>query len=84
VRIELGMFVSDVITGIEGYVMGRTTYLTGCIQCAISRPVKENGEIPDWFWTDESRLLPLKKEPVKLFIQEAEPAGPQFSTPPEM
>lgn len=56
-KIELGSTVRDKITGLEGVVMGRTEYLTGCAHVGIQRKLKESDSlIPDWQWVDERRV----------------------------
>lgn len=60
-KIKLGQTVKEIVTGIEGIVMARTEYYTGCVHVGICprEPVKENGKIsiPEWIWVDETRCI---------------------------
>ena len=57
-KFELGERVKDVITGMSGVIMGRSNFITGCDQYAIS-PTKltKDGKRPDWEYFDENRLV---------------------------
>lgn len=59
-KFQMGEYVKDIITGLEGFVMGYTVYHTGCTHYGILRSkLKEDGDIPDWVWLDSSRLRSL-------------------------
>ena len=54
--VKLGSYVRDKVTGLTGYVMARTEYLTGCVHIGIApNKVKQDGTMPDWQWIDEGR-----------------------------
>lgn len=55
-KIELGMTVTDKITGFSGVVTGRCEYISGCHQVLIQPRVKDTGEFVDSRWMDEDRL----------------------------
>ena len=85
--VELGSFVKDKITGLEGIVMGRTEYLTNCAHIGVCpQKVKENGELQEWQWMDERRVTVLKKKPISFkpilenpIMRQA--GGPQSNAP---
>lgn len=58
--ILLGETVKDLITGVEGIVMARTVYLTGCSHIGVQQKAKDDGSVPDWYWTDERRFIVLE------------------------
>jgi len=66
--IQLGSYVRDKITGIEGYAMGRTEYLTGCAHVGIQRPgLSKDDKTFEWEWVDETRVdLVKSKKPLRL------------------
>lgn len=55
--VKLGDKVKDEITGYEGIVMAKATYLYGCEQILIQGRVKKDGEIPDAMWMDEPQAI---------------------------
>ncbi len=56
-KFKLGSEVEERITGYTGIIMGRSDYLTGCVQYGILSPIfKKDGEPRDWIWYDESRI----------------------------
>ena len=63
--IELGDTAKDIVTGWEGVVTGRATYLTGCDQYSI-QPVAQGGTWPAGWWLDVNRLEVVKKGAVKI------------------
>ena len=67
-KIKLGSTVKDRITGLQGVVMARTEYLTGCAHVAIlATKLSKEGKIPEWEWIDEVRcILDKVKEVVRL------------------
>jgi hypothetical protein len=57
-KFELGQEVKEIVTGFKGIVMGRTEYITGCKQYGIlPRKMTDKGNVPDWTWLDEDRLV---------------------------
>lgn len=67
-KIGLGSTVKDRITGLQGVVMARTEYLTGCAHVGIlATKVNKDGKIPEWEWIDETRcVLDKSKKVIKL------------------
>lgn len=63
--IELGDTAKDIVTGLDGVVTGKVTYLTGCDQY-ILQPVVKSGAWSDGKWFDENRLKVVKKGVVKI------------------
>ena len=63
--IELGDTARDLVTGLEGVVTGKASYLTGCDQYSI-QPVVAAGTWADGRWLDVNRLEVVKKGTVKI------------------
>jgi len=55
-KYALGKKVKDTVTGFEGIITGRIEYISGCLQYAVSPPVKEDGTKREGEWFDEQRL----------------------------
>lgn len=60
-KIELGVTVTDKITGFKGVVTGYVQYLTGCNQALVQPPVAKDGALRESFWLDEQRLTVDRK-----------------------
>lgn len=52
---NLGKRAKDKITGLEGIIIGKTTYLYGC-DCYGIAPPATDGKCPDSCWFDEGRI----------------------------
>jgi hypothetical protein len=77
-----GDLLKDKITGLEGVVMVVAFYSTGCIHYGLQpKRVNENGDIPDWTWLDESRLVMVEAEVVTFDISADSASGPMPSGP---
>lgn len=79
--IKLGDKVKDVVTGLEGIVISRIEYITGCEQCGVSPPAKD-GKILDAAYIDHTRLQVIG-EAIVLPVQAhaMPPGGPMFDAP---
>jgi hypothetical protein len=53
--LQLGVKAKDKITGHEGILTGRASYITGCDQYLVQPPAKD-GEFKNGTWIDEGRL----------------------------
>ncbi len=61
-----GDLLRDKVTGLEGVVMVVAFYSTGCIHYGIQpKRIRDDGEIPDWTWLDESRFSLVEQSAVK-------------------
>ena len=78
--IELGQEVREQVTGFTGVVVGRVEYLSGCEQCLVQPPVKEDGTFADSHWFDEPRLTVTLKPKVTIKGAERDP-GPDKPAP---
>lgn len=56
----LGDRARDKVTGFEGVVVARATYLFGCVQVCLAPKVGEDGAHRAEQWFDEPRLYPLE------------------------
>jgi hypothetical protein len=69
-RMQLGWYATDLITGFKGLVMGRSEYLSGCTQVLlIPSKVNKDGKRPDGEWFDEQRLV---REGTKVLVLDNE------------
>lgn len=83
----LGDRARDSITGFEGIIVARSTYLFGCVQVCLSPKVGEDGAHREAHWFDEPRLLLVERvaitpEDVSGPAPGGPPRGPVKSTPP--
>jgi len=68
-KFENGDLLRDNVTGLEGIVMVVAHYSTGCIHYGIQpQKVKEDGNVPDWTWLDESRFSLVRSDAVSFNI----------------
>lgn len=58
--IKLGATAKEIITGFEGVVTGRASYITGCDQYLVSP--RGGDKDPKWF--DEQRLEVIERMPL--------------------
>jgi len=84
-KFALNTEVRDVVTGVEGIVMCRAEYATGCRHYGIQqRLVTSEGKIPHWEYFDESRLVVTGQTLATLKGPEAkDPSGP-CQNPPQL
>jgi len=52
---NLGKLGRDKVTGFEGIIIGKVTYLYGCNQYGLA-PKAKNGKVEDSSWFDEGRI----------------------------
>lgn len=52
---NLGKKAKDKITGFEGIIVGKISYLTGCDQYGIAPPAKD-GKVENTLWFDVKRV----------------------------
>lgn len=60
----LGYRGKDKITGFAGVVDSVCFDLYGCVQISLKPPMRDNGEIPDSYWFDVTRIEIFSKERV--------------------
>lgn len=58
--IDLGSEVRDRITGVQGVVVSRTQYLTGCARLGVQAKAMKDGRVPEVHYVDEPMLEVLK------------------------
>lgn len=78
-KFENGVEVKDKITGFKGVIVGRSDYISGCIQYVVKpKKLAKDGKMQDGVWFDEDRLIvtgtkvSLKEKPKK----KSPPGGP--------
>ena len=74
--IELGQKGRDKISGFEGIITGRATYLYGCDQYVLAPPVDKEGKMPDSCWFDEGRIEITGIGITAASVQVEKPGGP--------
>lgn len=74
--IKLGATAKEIITGFEGVVTGRASYITGCDQYLVSP--RDGGKDPKWF--DEQRLEVHEHTPL-LVIDNSSGNGADIAAP---
>lgn len=79
-KFELGSEVKDKITGFQGIVMGKASYLTGCDQYIIQPKCEKNGTYPDAAWFDEGRIEAVGAGVLKKEVK-AEKNGSDYTAP---
>jgi hypothetical protein len=81
VQFEFGQRVRDKISGLEGYVVGRTEYFTGCVHIGVAPAgVNDKGGAKEWEWFDVRRIEAADGEPVDI-TGEAPLGGPMPNPP---
>jgi hypothetical protein len=55
-KFHRGDYLSDLITGFKGVVVGRSDYLTSCNTYCLQPPVDQDGKHVDAQWFDEHSL----------------------------
>jgi len=83
---ELGDTLREKVSGLEGVVMARAQYSTGCIHYGIQSRGLKDGETRGWEWFDQSRLESVSSATVNFDISKGSasgplPVGPQEQTP---
>jgi len=80
--INLGVEAKDKVTGFQGIVTSRHTYITGCDQYTLSPPKKEDGSLCDNYQFDEGRIEIIGKGINKEEITSKKKGGPQAPSLP--
>jgi len=77
-KFELHAIVTDKVTGFAGVILARAEYATGCRQYAVQQQkLTKDGNVPDWLWWDETRLMDTGKR-----IKSLTGIGGPSSSPP--
>lgn len=63
-KLSIGSKVRDKITGFEGVVTGKASYITGCDQYLVQPPVKADGDFVEGKWCDDGRLTVIEENAV--------------------
>lgn len=84
-KYKIGQTLKDLITGLEGVVMVRAEYFSGCHHYGLSvRSLSKDGKVPEWEWIDESRLEPVVNKPIVRFAERSGPTSAPGHNPPRM
>ena len=79
-KMGLGNIVRDKITGFEGTLIGRATYIFGCDQCCVAPQVKE-GAFQESRWFDDGRLDVISEGINAKTVTSDKPGGPDRGAP---
>ncbi len=77
--IELGKKARDKITGVEGIITGRSSYIYGCDQYCIVPKSKDGMDIPEGNWYDEGRIELIEGGIEPKEVQSNVNGGPHFN-----
>jgi hypothetical protein len=75
-QVKLGSLVKDRISGLEGIVIGRCTWLYGCVRVTVQPQEHKDGKPAEAFCIDEAQAEVLKDGAVTGFEEEPAPAPP--------
>lgn len=78
---NLGKKARDKITGFEGIIIGKTTYLYGCGCYGITPKAKEDGSILDTCWFDEGRVEIIGEGVTPDSVRVEQPGGDNLHGP---
>lgn len=78
--IKLGQEAKDKITGLQGILIGRCQYLTGCDQYGIVPPAKD-GKVSEAAWFDEGRIEIIGKGITAKEVKSKDNGGPNIDSP---
>jgi hypothetical protein len=80
-KIALGQQAKDKVTGLQGILTGRSTFIYGCDQYCIVPPIDKDGKMPEAHWFDEGRIQVTGPGIVPEDVQVKDPGGPQRDAP---
>jgi hypothetical protein len=72
---NLGKKAKDKITGFEGIIVGKCTYLFGCATYGIAPAVIKEGKVESTVWFDEGRIEVTGKGVSKESVSVDKPGG---------
>lgn len=78
--IDLGVTVSDRITGFRGVVTGRCDYITGCNQYLVAPQQLKDANVIDARWFDEQRLV-VDENQARVALDNSRVTGPDAPAP---
>jgi hypothetical protein len=82
-KYENGDKLRDRVTGLEGVVMVRAEYSTGCVHYGLLSQALKDGKPADWEWIDQSRL-DLVESAVVSFNVDPNRASGSFPSGPQL
>lgn len=86
-KIELGMQVRDIVSGLTGIVISKAEYLNGCVRFGVE-PKGTKNKVGESEWVDEQQLVIVKADtPARRIVQKRiggpRPAPRREKTPPK-
>jgi len=79
--VNLGKKAKDKITGFEGIIIGKITYLFGCEQYGIAPKASKDGKLEDSHWFDVGRVEILGKGVTSESVKGKNPGGVNRDAP---
>ena len=71
----------DILTGFEGVVYGRSTYMTGCDQLLMIPKVSDPNDLKEGHWFDIDRITIQESARVSVPNKSGNPGGPSRGAP---
>ncbi len=75
----MGKRVRDKVTGLEGVVTGKATYITGCDQVCVQPKVDKDGKYTEGRWIDITRVEVVDEQ--LAMANETPDSGPDIAPP---
>lgn len=83
--VVLGWKVRDRVSGVEGIVMARAEYLTGCAHVGIYNGLDDKGQDRGYYWVNEIRVEIISQDDISFLVRPVgsrSPAGGPEQSPP--
>jgi hypothetical protein len=80
-RIAIGQVARDKVTGFEGRITGKASYITGCDQYLLAPKVTDKGDMKRGEWFDEHRLEVIDAQVMELVASLPERGGADTPAP---
>lgn len=78
--LQLGKKAKDKITGFEGTLTGKASYITGCDQYLL-QPSAKDGEFKNGVWIDSGRLEVIGEGITVESVKADDNGGPGYNAP---
>lgn len=63
-KIEFGDKARDIITGFQGIVTGKSSYITGCDRYCLNPGIDKDGKTQESLWFDENSIEVIQAQAV--------------------
>ena len=62
----LGKLAKDKVTGVQGVIISKVEYLSGCVQYCIQPPMDKDGKFVESLYFDEGRVVLVSEKTIKV------------------